>query len=560
MNPLIRKHRLATLSLALMTPWCAAQATSQPNVLLIVADDLGYSDIGAFGGEIDTPNLDRLIKDSRQLQSLYVAPTCSPTRSMLMSGTDHHLAGVGNMAEMNTPHLTPEQQDRPGYEGYLNQRIAALPQLMKDAGYNTYTVGKWHLGGADGQRPAQRGFEQSYSLMGGGAAHFNQSAPMQIASSAPPPTYRENDAKVSLPANFYSSRDYTAKLIDYIDAGRKQDDKPFFAYAAYTAAHLPLQAPDEFLKKYKGRYDEGYDVAAERRIEKMKKLGLVDAGVPVTPMPAGVKPWASLSAREKAVSARTMEAYAAMVDAFDHEIGNLVAHLKAKGLYDNTLIVFLSDNGPEGNAWDKDESNDKWIPAHFDLALDNIGRPNSFAFQGEAWGQVSAQPFRFFKAYTHEGGIRSAAFIRYPQRVSPGQSDAVVTAMDIMPTILDAAGIKHPGIEYQGKTVQPMKGMSMLPFLEGKARAVHNPDYPVGFELMGRNAVRKGNWKIVYDYQGGQGVWSLYDLAKDPGELHDLAASNRQKLDELLIEWTQYVQQNNVISTGRDTTYPRRDY
>lgn len=560
MNPLVKKHHLATLGLALMMPWYAAQATTQPNILLIVADDLGYSDIGAFGGEIDTPNLDSLIKDGHQLRSLYVAPTCSPTRSMLMSGTDHHLAGVGNMAEMNTPHLTPEQQDRPGYEGYLNQRIAALPQLMQDAGYHTYTVGKWHLGAADGQRPAQRGFDKSYSLMGGGAAHFNQSAPMQIASSAPPPTYRENDAKVELPANFYSSRDYTAKLIDYIDAGRQQDNKPFFAYAAYTAAHLPSQAPDAYLKKYKGRYDEGYDVAAQRRIAKMKKLGLIEASVAVAPMPAGVKPWASLSAEQKAYSARTMEAYAAMIDAFDHEIGNLVAHLKAKGLYDNTLIVFLSDNGPEGNAWDKDEDNDTWIPAHFDLSLDNIGRANSFSFEGQAWGQVSAQPFRFFKAYTYEGGIRSASFIRYPNHIAPGFSNAVVTAMDIMPTLLDAAGIKHPGIEYQGKTVQPMKGMSMLPFLEGKADTVHNADYPVGFELMGRNAVRKDNWKIVYDYQSGAGTWSLFDLAKDPGELHDLAASNPKKLDELLIEWTQYVQQNNVISTGRDTTYPRRDY
>lgn len=535
-----------------------AQA-GQPNVILIVADDLGYSDLGAFGGEIDTPNLDALVRDSRMLKAMYVAPTCSPTRSMLFSGTDNHLAGVGNMAEMMTPTLTPDQVGKPGYEGYLTDRVAPLPQLLRDAGYHTYMAGKWHLGAADGLRPESRGFEQSFALMGGGAAHFNQSAPQQMHAYAPPPAYRENGVKTTLPQDFYSSTFFTDKLINYIEANR-QDGKPFFAYAAYTAPHLPLQAPDKYLQKYRGRYDAGYEAISRQRVERMKKLGVIARDVQPAPMPPGTKPWKALSANERAYSARNMEAYAATVDALDDNIGRLVVYLKKNGLYDNTVIMFLSDNGPEGNDWSQDTVNDVWIPKNFDTRLENVGRSNSFAYQGPAWGQVSAQPFRFYKAYTHEGGVRSPAFIHFPAKVKPGQSDEVVTAMDVMPTILDLAGARHPGVAYQGHTVLPMKGMSLMPYLQQQTPMVHSPDYALGLELMGRGAVRKGDWKIVYSYQGKQGGWALYNVKNDPGERHDLAKRQPAKLKELLTEWAQYVQQNNVVVSGKDISYPRRNY
>jgi len=557
---------LSTLSLALVLGASACSdnlhpALPRPNVLLIVVDDLGYSDIGAFGGEIETPNLDALIGQGRQLTSMYVAPTCSPTRAMLMSGTDHHLAGLGNMAEMMTSTLTPEQMGAPGYEGYLNDHVVPLPELMQAAGYRTLMSGKWHLGGADGRRPQQRGFDRSWALMGGGASNFKQTTPMSISSSAPPPTYRDDDTVIELPDDFYSSRTFTEKMIEYLDQA-KGDDAPFFAYLAYTAPHLPLQAPDEFLKKYRGRYDQGYEHIAAERLANMQQRGLIAPGTVLVPMPDGVKPWSSLSEDERAYSARTMEAYAAMVEALDHEIGRLIEYLKITRQLDNTLIVFLSDNGPEGNPWDLDEDNIDWIPEHFDLSLDNIGRPNSFAFQGPAWGQVSAVPFRNFKAFTHEGGIRSAAFVLMPGRIASGRGDGIVTVMDIMPTILEVAGIEHPGIVYHDHQVMPMKGMSMLPWLEGRAERVHNPDLPLGFELMGRNALRKGDWKIVYHHTAGKGAWALYNLGNDPGELHNLAddSLHADTLDELLVEWMQYIQHNNVIVTGRDTTYPRRDY
>ena len=545
----------------LITP-AAAQEQKQPiaprpNILLILADDLGRSDIGGFGSEIDTPNLDALIAQGRLLDTMYVAPTCSPTRSMLLSGMDNHLAGVGNMAEMITPQLTPEEVGHPGYEGGLNHRVAAVPEMMKDAGYWTVMSGKWHLGGSDSMRPSARGFDRSYALMNGGAAHFKQ-ASMRITFDAPEPTHLEDGKKIELPDDFYSSRMYTDKMISYL-SDKQREGRPFFAYAAYTSVHLPLQAPDDELLKYRGRYDAGYDVIAQRRIDKMKRLGLVPQDTQPAPMPPWVKPWNALSADEKARSARTMEAYAAMVDDLDRNVGRLVDYLKESGQYDNTLIIFLSDNGPEGNQWDLDSRNARWIAQNFDNSLDNMGRANSFLFEGPAWGQVSAQPFRLFKAYTNEGGMRSPAFVSFPGRVKPGKSEQVLTVKDVAPTILDFAGVKQPGIEFRGRTVLPIQGMSMKPYLLGERKQVHNNTYVYGMELMGRSALRKGNWKIVYSYDNGKGHWQLYDLANDRRELHDLAAKRADVLDDMLTEWAQYVQQNNVVETGRDTSYPRAD-
>ncbi|WP_205986692.1 arylsulfatase [Paraburkholderia sp. Ac-20340] len=535
-----------------------AGSATRPNVLLIVADDLGRSDLGAFGSEIPTPNLDALVAQGRLLDTLYVAPTCSPTRSMLLSGIDNHLAGVGNMAEMITPHLTPEEVNHPGYEGGLNHRVAALPEVMKDGGYWTVMAGKWHLGASDGMRPDQRGFMRSYALMNGGAAHFRQKE-MRITSDSPEPTYREDGKKIDLPEDFYSSRTYTDKLIEYL-GDKSRDGRPFFAYAAYTAAHLPLQAPDDALRRFHGQYDVGYDVIAQRRIDKMKRLGLVPADTKPAPLPEGTKAWNALSDQEKARSARTMQAYAAMVSELDRNVGRLIDYLKASGQYDNTLIVFLSDNGPEGNEWDKDSGNAQWIAHDFNNTLDNIGRPDSFVFEGPAWGQVSAQPFRLFKAYTNEGGIRSPSFISYPGHIQPGKAEQMLTVKDFTPTILDFAGIRQPGIEFHGQTVLPMQGMSMKPWLTGERKRVHVADYVYGMELMGRKALRKGNWKLVYSYDNGKGHWQLYDLAHDRGELHDLSAKRPEVVEELLTEWSQYVQQNNVVETGRDTSYPRADY
>jgi len=526
---------------------CVHAADSRPNVLLIVADDLGYSDIGALGGEIDTPHLDKLIRQGQHLASMYVAPTCSPTRAMLMSGTDHHLSGVGNMAEFMALGFFPEHVGVAGYEGWLNHHVAPLPELLQSAGYRTLMAGKWHLGLNDGLRPQQRGFDYSWALMDGGSAHFKQSGPMEHSTWDPVPTYRENDRLIELPDDFYSTRTYTDKLIEYLEMTR-HGGKPFFAYLAYTSPHWPIQAPDDLIAKYRGRYDKGYDAIAAARLERMKALGLVAANTPLVPMPEGVKPWSELNHQERAHSARTMEVYAAMVEAMDRQIGRLLEYLESSGQRDDTLIIFLSDNGPDGNPLDERPGMKQWMQDNFDLSLENMGRANSYVFQGRAWGQVSAIPFRYFKAHAHEGGIRSAALVAYPKQIAAGRNDAVVSAMDIMPTILELAGLKHPGISYQGRNVLPMRGMSMLPMLEGRASVPHAHDTPLGVDLMGRTALRKGDWKIVY----WNGKWELYHLSHDPGELNDLADTHRDKLDEMLIEYMQYAQHNNVIFVGGD--------
>ncbi|MEH6368459.1 MAG: sulfatase-like hydrolase/transferase, partial [Pseudomonas marincola] len=361
-----------------------AATSSQPNILLILADDLGYSDLGAFGGEINTPQLDTLAKANLQLTSMYAAPTCSPTRSMLMSGTDHHLAGLGTMAEA----LMPFQKGHPGYEGYLNQQVHSMPQLLQNGGYDTMMVGKWHLGLTPEQGPAARGFQQSFSMLEGGASHFKPRAdePSKIEQVH----YVENGKAVEVPDDFYSTDFYTDKLISYMKNTRK-DGKPFFAYAAYTAPHWPLQAPDAYLDKYKGRYDKGYDSVRTARIEQMKKLGLLPADFTAArPIPANphLPGWEQLTPEQQQAEARKMEIYAAMVDNLDHNIGRLLDYLRESGQYDNTLIVFMSDNGAAG------ENHSQWYPngKHTDNSLANLGRINSEVDYGVRWAEVSAAP------------------------------------------------------------------------------------------------------------------------------------------------------------------------
>jgi arylsulfatase A-like enzyme len=540
-----------------MTERAVAQAKDpRPNVLLIVADDIGTSDLGVFGGEIDTPNLDRLAREGVQLTNFHVSPACSPTRAMLMSGVDSHLAGLGNMLEQ----MAPAQEGRAGYEGVLNGRVVTLAELLRDAGYHTYMAGKWHLGGKPEQGPHQRGFERAWYLAQAGSAHFVQESPSRLFNQVPEPFFRENGTEVERPADFYSTAFFTDKLIEYIDEGRA-DRRPFFAYAAYTAPHRPLQAPDEYLAKYLGRYDAGYDAIAAARLERLKQLGLVAKDAQAAPRPPTAPAWADLTAEERVRSARTMEAYAAMVDAFDHHVGRLLAHLGASGQLTNTFVLFFSDNGPEGNDILQDWDSDTWIPANFDNSLENMGRRNSYVFQGEAWGQVSAQPCRLYKGFTTEGGIRVPAFAWYPKALKAGRSDTFTSVLDVMPTLLALAATSHPGIAYKERPIFPMQDMSALGHLRGEAPGVHNPDHVWGVELFGRRALRKGEWKIVYDYPPlGEKRWRLHHLAVDPQERNDLSVREPEKLSELLLEYEQYSIRNNVVPLDQDYGYPRKNY
>lgn len=516
----------------------ASPTVKQPNILLIVADDLGFSDLSALGSEIQTPNLDKLLNDGRLMLDFHAAPSCSPTRAMLMSGNDPHLAGLGMMAEARK-RLPAGAQVRAGYEGVLGSNVATLAELLHDAGYRTYISGKWHLGMQPAQQPQNRGFDQAYVLLEGGAAHFKQ-ANMALQPNYSS-TFRHNGEPIELPYDFYSTTWFTDRLIAAIDDG-KASNKPFFAFAAYTAPHWPLQAPDEYLAQYRGRYDQGYEVIARERLARQRKAGLVPADFPLEPQLEGVPGWASLTKQQQQQSARTMEVYAAMVAALDAEVGRLVDHLRKTGELDNTLVLFMSDNGPE-NATRVDPN---WIKENFDTRLANYGRRDSFLMIGSAWAQVSALPSRRYKMTTYQGGIRVPAFVYHPATIKAGRSDELASVRDIMPTLLQLAGAPMPGINYRDRAIVPPQGTSALDYLQGKDTRIHAHDEALGWEINGSASLRKGPMKLLWDATDGTPAWHLYDLSNDPGEHHDIAAAHPQQVSDLLRDWKAYAQRSNI--------------
>jgi arylsulfatase A-like enzyme len=523
----------------------------RPNFLVIVADDLGYSDIGAFGGEISTPNLDRLAYAGTRFTDFHSAPACSPTRAMLLSGTDHHIAGLGTMLEVAGPAFP----GAPGYEGYLNDRVVALSELLRDAGYLTLMSGKWHLGTTIDRSPWARGFERSFALLPAGASHYGGANAHGF--SRIPTLYTEDGQFVTVGDDFYSSDYYTDTLLRYFrerEADPKDRDRPFFAYLPFQAPHWPLQAPDESIATYRGRYDGGPDELREERLAALKRLGLCPPDVVPHPVVAHDAPeWADMTPDERALSARCMEVYAGMVDRMDWNVGRVIDYLAETGELDDTVVIFLSDNGAEGAIVEAMPLHGIEIAAqirrHCDNSLDNLGRPSSYIWYGPRWAQAATAPSRLHKAFTSEGGIRVVGFVTWPGFARQGAiGTAFSTVMDIAPTVLELAGVAHPGTTYRGREVVPMRGRSLVAYLSGAAEAVHDADAGTGWELFGRRAIRQGDWKALHlPAPYGPGAWQLYDLSADPGEIDDLAASRPEKLAELLGLWDRYVEENGVI-------------
>lgn len=529
----------------------AKETSAKPNILFILADDLGYADIGAFGGEIDTPYLNALAGNSRIMSNFYAAPVCSPTRAMLMSGSASHLAGLGKMEE-SWPE--PYHRGQPGYEGYLRGNVATLPQLLRDAGYGTMMTGKWHLGREMDQSPAARGFDRSFALTPGYGDHFGKPTftPLPVLDEvAPGPEYREDGKAVyGLPDDFYSSNYYAERMIGYLEENR-QNKKPFFAYLAFTAPHWPLQAPKSYIAKYRGKYDKGYDVLRRERFERMKEMGHIAPHVTLPPRPAAIASWESLAEKEQARQARMMETYAGMVDNMDANIGRVIEYLQRSGQYDNTIIIFMSDNGADATREDK-----SWLAgtiARYDNSLENIGNRNSFVVYGPGWARAGAVHLREFKGSAFEGGIHVPALIRLPQNRDAGRVlSPVLTVSDWLPTLLDLAGGQHPGEMYQGRSVIPVRGLSFANLLSGDGVETKR-DNITAWELDNDRAIRKGDWKLVYISKFyGQRInipagWQLYNLKDDPSELHDLSQAEPEKKKELLAAWNEYVAKNNVI-------------
>ena len=543
---------LAFLALALILVSCKQETltpsesssaeTRQPNILLIVADDLGYSDIGSFGGEIATPTLDRLANEGLRLSNFHVLPSCSPTRSVLLSGTDNHVAGLGTMGEM----LTREMAGQPGYEGYLNFQVASLPEVLKAGGHHTYMAGKWHLGHEEDTVPHARGFDETFALLPGGGSHWGDMKPL-----SPPQTmvYSRNGKKVeSLPDDFYSTTYYTDVLLKFIDQNER-DGKPFFAYLSYTAPHDPLHAPKTYIDKYKGKYDGGWDVLSEQRLQSLKKLGIVHKDAKPFPPLASVKAWNEMPAEERAASSRDMEVYAAMIDYMDEQIARVFDYLKEIGEYDNTMIIFLSDNGANGHLPTAYPGQTEEYLGSFDNSLENRGQINSFIETGPGWTHASMTPSRLFKAFTAEGGIRAPLVVKLPGAMPNAgtMNHSFFHVRDIMPTILDVAGVEFTQ-EINGRPVVPMQGSSVLDFFSGNIKTPYASAGQVGYELFGMKAFFDGDWKILWmPPPFGPGDWQLYNLREDPGELVDLNDQHSERLVNMIAQWEQYKKDNGVL-------------
>ncbi|OCL08061.1 arylsulfatase [Glonium stellatum] len=554
---------------------------ARPNFLVVVADDLGFSDLGAFGGEIKTPHIDSLAKDGIRFTDFHAASACSPTRSMLLSGTDNHIAGVGAMIESIPEH----KKGKPGYEGYLNDRVAALPELLRDAGYLTLMSGKWHLGLSKDRWPHARGFDRSYTLLPGAANHYGWEPQLEEPDSLPgllartQVFYVEDDKHIrpsDLGENFYSSDRFADKMLQYLRERTEEDKaKPFFAYLPFSAPHWPLQAPEEDIAPYRGRYDQGPEHLRQERIRSLKKEGLVpDHAVPHDAVAAHTgllsRSWDTLTPEEKKFSARTMETYAGMVQRMDTQLGRVLDFLRESDELENTFVLFMSDNGAEGlllesapvvngNIFDH-------IKKYYDNSLANMGRYNSYVWYGPHWASAGTAPSWLYKAFTAEGGIRVPLIVRFPaltgSRPTHSIEHAFCTVMDITPTILDLAGVKHPGTEWKGRKIVTPRGRSWLPYLSrkghgddegnnGNLTVIHSEDSVHGWELFDRMGIRKGKWKATFIPKPyGPEKWQLFDLEQDPGETQDLGDIEGSKLKELLLAWDEYVEEVGVVGAA----------
>ncbi len=520
---------LKKLAVALISSLAVAVSfaeVARPNVLIVIADDLGYTDIGAFGSEISTPTLDSIANSSIKLTNFYTAPTCSLTRSMLFTGVDNHKVGLANMAEA----LQPNQRGKPGYEGYLTERAAFLPKSFKESGYRTMMTGKWHLGFAKEQRPFARGFDQTWVLLDGGASHLDDMGP---DGRHPKASFSANGIDANIPSDFYSSEFYTDKMIDFIGG---QQDKPFFAVLSYTAPHWPLMAPQSSIDKYHGKYDAGYEVFQQQRLAKAKALGVVSEKATELASLPGLKAWDQLDENERKREVRAAEIYAAMIDDMDVSLGRLIAHLKATNQFENTVIFFMSDNGVEGATLEREMS---MLQGHVknccDQSYENMGKVNSFNMLGPQWARAFVGGNRDYKGRVTEGGIHVPAFMKLPGDSVGTNSHQFMHVRDVIPTLMDIVGIElpsHAELAVEGRS-----------YFESANKAIEQ-----GWNFMGGVAYRKGDWKAIRDARSMFNPnWHLFNLAEDPSEQNDVASEYPEVLAELVAAFALYEKDNGII-------------
>ena len=534
-----RSVRLATICLIVLVatlsrslPAVTQQPDARPNVVVVLVDDMGWSDIGPFGSEIATPNLDALAARGVRFAQFYATPRCSPTRASLLTGLYSHQAGMGHLDNVI-------RRGSIGTTGRLNEQSVTMAEVLHDAGYFTIMSGKWHLGQDNGTPPWER-FDRSLSLRAGGMYFPNQNfkgGDDVLTRRATEPLYLDGvptprDAPV-FGKNWYATDLWTDFGLKFIDAARAAN-KPFFLYLPYNAPHFPLMAPAELIAKHRGKYRAGWDRLRDARYRRQIEMGLVDARWPLSAREAESPAWDSLPDEAKDRFDHLMAVYAAMVESIDANVGELVAGLKARGILDDTMIIFLSDNGANAESGPDGRFNGQ-----------PPGGPNSNLYLGMNWATLSSTPFRRFKHFTHEGGIAAPFIVSWPRGFPADRRNRLVHqpahVIDVLPTILHATGAAYPG-RYKDQVIQPMEGVSLLPALEGRELA---RPAPLFWEHEGNRAVRSGNWKLVSTYLE---QWELYDMSADRVERNDLAASHPDIVKKLAAAWDAWAKRANVDS------------
>lgn len=536
-------------------------AVERPNILLVVADDLGYSDLAPYGSEIPTPTLDRLATAGLIATDFYVSPRGAPTRAMLLTGLDHHqaLARGGSPADSAPDPPSGDLTLEEDRASRLSERVVTLAASLRAAGYHTYMAGKWELGTRPGDLPADRGFERSFALLEETASYWSD---MKSATVGRTRARYSQDGTVldSLPPEYFSTRFFTDFAIESIDTHRG-DGRPFFAYLAYQAPHAPLSVPEDWRERAAGRYAGGFQAIQQRRLTGQKRRRLVRRDVVPFPGLPTVPLWTDLDDGAQKTQARKMELYAASVENLDYHLGRLLEHLGETGEREKTLVVFLSDNGasPRDRGPGGITSLDReWLTTNFPKDdLEDWGGPGSFVEYGAGWAQTSSVPFRFFKGTLGEGGIRSPLVVSGPGVLRQNETTrALLHVTDIAPTLLDFAGVRDPGFLPGGDVAIPA-GRSWVPLLGGGTDSVRDRKDWIGFELDGNRALRQGQWKIVQMARPlGTGKWRLYRLDRDPAELYDRAEAHPDRLAALVRLWGEYAR-THAIPLPSDATASR---
>ena len=531
----------AILSLASLLPASAQQQAStaarRPNIIVILVDDAAFMDFGVYGGEARTPNIDRLAASGAMMTNYHTSPLCSPSRAMLLTGMDSHRTGLSTIEEV----LPPELKGKPGYTLSLEPGVLTIADRLKLVGYRTLMSGKWHLGHGDGDLPNHHGFDRSLALDASGADNWAARAYMPYYKDAP---WFEDGAPAKLPDEFYSSELLVDRLIKYIDEGERSS--PYFGYLAFQAVHIPVQAPKAFSDNYAGRFDSGWEATRRARWDRAVASGIVPADAPFATLPADARTWLSLGADERAKYARAMEVYSGMIEAMDHHVGRLMDHIASRGELDNTIFVITSDNGPEPSDPVHEPWMDIWMGLNgYSWNLEDMGERGSLGFIGPEWASAISAPGSLYKFYASDGGLRVPMIIAGPG-VEAGQRHGGLTFVtDVAPTLLELAGAGTATPE----GARPITGRSLLPMLAGQVDRVYGPTDTVGVEVSGNSALFRDNWKIVRNIPPvGDGKWRLYDHAKDPAEVNDLAATMPDLFEAMLADYETYAARSGVLA------------